>query len=225
MRSQSWIVWLSALSLGASGLGCVYVNIYFPENEVRDAAEEIVKEVRPDEPSSESTESTQGRARLAPSRGADRLAAFLLPTAHAAPPADEKEKKDDKKFNLDVSTPVIKKIKEALKKRYPELVPFYEKGALGEARTGYLVLKDAAGLSLKEKRDAEALLKADNDDRKNLYKELGRANQIDEANITKIGEIFSAEWQKKAKPGWWIETEKDKWVKKAKPEAKSPKAS
>ena len=44
----------------------------------------------------------------------------------------------------------------------------------------------------------------------------GRAERIAD-----IGLLFSEEWQKKSRSGWWIEAEKGKWVRK--PEEKKEK--
>lgn len=149
---------------------------------------------------------------------------FRWSVAYAA--EDEKgggARKDDNKMKIDVSTPVIRKIKETLKKRFPKLVPLYEAGALGEGGDGYLAEREKEKLNLKQSRDLAALLEAENEDRKNLYAEIARANGIGEEKIPDIGQLFSVEWQKAAKAGWWIEKEKDRWEKKPaerKPEKK-----
>jgi hypothetical protein len=132
-------------------------------------------------------------------------------------------RKDEKKVKIDVSTPVIRKIKETLKKRFPKLVPLYEAGALGEGRDGLLAEREKEKLNLKQARDLAALLEAENEDRQNLYAEIARANGIGEEKIPDIGQLFSVEWQKAARAGWWIEKEKDQWEKKPaerKPEKK-----
>lgn len=207
--------------------GCVTINVYFPEKELREAAEQIVNEVRPDVVSSAPGEPPP--AEQAPSGAAPRSAEpsggaaektssglfelFRPRVAHAE--EKEKEPKDEPKIRLNVETPVVKKIKETLKKRYPKLVPFYEKGAAGEAADGYLAERDTAALGLKEKRDLQALLKEENDDRRNLYAEIAKANGIDDSHVPAIGKLFSEEWKKKCKPGWWVEVEKGRWERKA----------
>ena len=47
-----------------------------------------------------------------------------------------------------------------------------------------------------------------------IYTQLAEANGIAEDLIPDVGRIFSEEWQKSSKPGWWIEVEKGKWEKK-----------
>jgi uncharacterized protein YdbL (DUF1318 family) len=245
-----------------AALGCVTVNVYFPVAELKNAAEEIVNEVRPEsvsepapEPRADSTPggaagSGEGQkdADAKPLRGAVRrrleradalgerrgtgvLAAFAvaLPSLATAAAADDggqakdgKAAAGDKKVELEVSTPVIKKIREALKKRYPRLLPYYEKGAIGEGHDGYLALRDAEALNLKEKREVQTLVLEENADRKNLYTQIARENKIDDARVKDIGLLFSEEWRKKSKVGWWIEPVKGKWEKKKPEEKKKP---
>jgi len=200
--------------------GCVTVHLYFPEAEIRSAAEEIVNEARPDGiegaeappreagPDEGQAESGEG-ADATRLRGSVRLAAFRA------------EEEPTKKVEIDISSPVIKRIRESLKKRYPKLLPWYEKRVYGEGRDGYIALRSVEGLSLKEKKDIQTLLADENADRKNLYTEIARENEIDAERVADIGLLFSEEWQKKSRPGWWIEVEKGKWVRK--PEEKKEK--
>jgi len=51
-------------------------------------------------------------------------------------------------------------------------------------------------LNLKEKRDLNGLVDAENRDRKTLYTEVARALKIDSGQIDRIAEIFAKEWQK-----------------------------
>jgi len=198
----------------------VTVHLYFPEAEIRNAAEEIVNDARPEgvegaeppprEPgTSEGQEESADGAEAPRSRGEIRLAAFRA------------EEEPQKKVEIDISSPVIKRIRESLKKRYPKLFPWYEKGVYGEGRDGYISLRSVEGLSLKEKKDVQTLLADENADRKNLYTEIARENEIDAERVADIGLLFSEEWQRKSRSGWWIEVEKTKWVRK--PEEKKEK--
>ncbi len=215
---------LAALAGLCAAASCVNINIYFPEAEVREAAEEIVGEVRPEVAgagnetgapqgsSSQAPDPEPTKSRLTPEVKTSGSVWSLL-GSHAA---WAEEKKGDKKIELDVKSPVIKKIKETLKARYAKLLPLYEKGAIGEGANGYLAAKDTDGLSLKEKRDVQTLLSEENDDRKNLYAEIVKSNGIEDSYVERVGQLFSAEWQKKSKAGWWIEPTAGKWEKKKK---------
>ena len=214
-------------------LGCITINLYFPEAEILDAAATIVDEVRPPDvavddvdldgggaalegkASPSTSEAPAGRdqssasastARLRIAATTERFAGGLL-AAHAA---------QEKKVKIDISTPVIRKIRETLKERYPKLAPFYEKGAVGESLTGYIVERETDELDLREKRALKSLLKQENDDRKNLYAEIVRANEIDPEKTNDIAAIFATQWIEKSKEGWWIEKSKGVWERKKK---------
>ncbi len=219
------ILRLTSYVLSAACSACITINLYFPVAELREAAAEIVNEARPDVVSA--PPDAHERRSNAPEGGAQGgsppgekktsgaiLSIFRLSTAHAE--ERKEEKKDAKKIQLNITTPVIKKIRETLKARYPKLLPFYEKGAVGEGADGHLALRDTDGLGLKEKRDVQALLKEENEDRKNLYTQIARGNAIEDSRVPDIGKLFSEEWQRKSKAGWWIEKEKGKWEKKGK---------
>jgi uncharacterized protein YdbL (DUF1318 family) len=140
---------------------------------------------------------------------------------------DEEEKRleeEKRKIGIKIKTdtPRIKAIKKTLKKRYPKLLPFYVKGAVGEANSGYLVSRELKGLTRKEIRDLKLLLEAEKKDRQELYSEIARQNSIDKSLVPRIAKLFSSEWQKKCKTGWWIQDKKGKWIKKPPPK-KPPK--
>src|SRR5262245_45020258 len=128
-------------------LGCITVNVYFPEAELREAAEEIVNDARPDavpatgpgeaqggsnEPAGRSTGSGENKVNdkkaLLWRNQAEGLISLFQPRlayAEEEKKAGEKESKEKKGIKLEISTPVIDKIRETLKKRYPKLFPFY----------------------------------------------------------------------------------------------------
>lgn len=202
--------------------GCVTINVYFPERQLQEAAEEIVGEVRPDIASTPTEPAPPPPAAGEPATPPEEekeqktTSSFLdLFRTKSAFAAEEKKPKDEKDIQIQKETPVIKKIKETLKQRFPKLLPFYEKGAIGEGADGYLAERDTTGLGLKEKRDLLALIKEENTDRKSLYTELAAANGVAADYIPAIGRLFAKEWQKKSKAGWWIEAEAGKWEQKA----------
>jgi uncharacterized protein YdbL (DUF1318 family) len=208
---------VTVLTLAAAA-GCLTIHINFPAPEVQSAAEKIVNEVRPDDaapepvapdgpapPAEPSSPEPAAGAPGAPEKlqGSGWRLLFAPRVAHA----------EEKEIRINVSSPLMTKIRETLKARYPKLLVFYEKGAVGENLKGYLELRDTKDLGLKEKRAVTALVEEENTDRKNLYKEILRLNELDEKHLEPTGKIFSKEWQAKCKESWWIETEKE-WVRK-----------
>lgn len=237
MKSSRWMVLclIAGFLAFAEPYGCITVNVYFPEKQLQEAAEEIVDEVRPESredalvPAADVGEKLE-EARLRPG-GPLRFAGrseggfpWLALVGHPAALAEEEgpaKGTDEKiKIKLKVNTPRIQAIKKSLKKRYAKLLPFYKRGALGEANTGYLVARDTKSLNRKETRDVKLLLRAEKQDRQELYTEIAKQNSIDKSLIPRIGKLFSAEWQKKCKTGWWIQDKKGKWAKKKPPKKK-----
>lgn len=170
---------------------CVTINIYFPEATVKQAAEEIVEEVRKTEDQKKKNE------------GALLSGSFsLVPSAYA-------------QQETEVSTPAIRALKESLKARFPALKPFFGRGTIGEGNDGYVQVRDESGISLKEKAELRNLVKEENADRRNLYAEVARALNIDASQISRIQKIFAESWMKNSEPGWWVQNEDGEWMKKS----------
>ncbi len=158
---------------------CVTINIYFPAEKVESVAGEIVDEIRgqgggdEQKPPAEQKDSFLHKIRLA-----------FSPAAAWAQEA------------VEVSNPTIRALKEKMKGRYAQMKPYYLKGMLKEGDNGYVSLGATGGLGLKEKRDLNALVAAENKDRKSLYEEVAKTLNIDPGQINKIEAIFAKEWQK-----------------------------
>ena len=124
---------------------------------------------------------------------------------------------DSKDIKINIDTPVIRGIRQSLRKRFPRLRPFYENGAVGESRQGYLDLREEEKLTLAEKRDLKALRDEENRDRRNLYQAIVEANRFGAERFKDVERIFAREWIEKSRPGWWIQDEKGKWIRKPAP--------
>ncbi len=74
--------------------------------------------------------------------------------------------------------------------------PYYQKGMVKEGNDGYVSASNTQGLNLKDKRDLNSLVEAENQYRRQLYAEVARALKIDPSQINKIAEIFAKDWQK-----------------------------
>jgi len=115
---------------------------------------------------------------------------------------------------LAVTNASIRQLKARMKARYPKLKPYLEKGLVGEGADGYLVLRGAEKLSLRERALLKRLVDAENRDRKALYYEVMKALGVAPKDLPRIQRIFAKEWQRTAPPGTWIEIEPGKWVRK-----------
>jgi uncharacterized protein YdbL (DUF1318 family) len=178
-------------------IACVTVNIYFPAGEVQKAADEIVDEVRPGQKQGEGTSLYQ-----IPRRSFTRLAPFFAPGLAFA------------QVDIDISTPAIRALRASIAERFASLKGFYGRGGLGENNQGYVELRDQSGLDLKEKADLRRLTNAENRDRKDLYMEIIRANNLEPRVLPEVERIFANSWRKKALSGSWIQNDDGTWVKK-----------
>jgi len=177
-------------------LACITVNIYFPEATVKQAAAEIVDEIRKTDAEKKAPEAT---AQLPVQRDAGPFS--LVPAAYAQEATN-------------VSTPAIRALKDSMKARFVTLKPYFDGGNIGETNKGMLDVRDETGLNLQAKAALRNLVKDENADRTNLYAEVAKALNIEASQIEKIQVIFAAEWAKSALPGWWIQAEDGAWAKK-----------
>jgi len=178
-------------------LACITVNIYFPEATVKQAAAEIVEEIRKDD-----------IQKKAPQAGLEMPALREAPSFSFVPAAYAQEA-------TSVSTPAIRALKDSMKSRFLLLKPYFDAGNIGESNKGMLEVRDEAGLNLQAKAALRNLVKDENGDRTKLYAEVAQALKIEASQIEKIQKIFADEWAKSAMAGWWIQQEDGTWVKKA----------
>ena len=177
-------------------LACITVNIYFPEATVKQAAAEIVDEIRKTEGEKKAPEALTVLSE--PAR-APRFALFPMAYAQEA---------------TNVSTPAIRALKESMKNRFPTLKPFFDAGNVGETNKGLLEVRDESGLNLQAKAALRNAVRDENGDRTKLYAEVAKALNIEASQIEKIQKIFAEEWAKSAAAGWWVQNEAGAWAKK-----------
>jgi hypothetical protein len=149
MKLYRKTLWLMALFSSALFIvACVTINIYFPAEKVESVAGKIVDEIRGQQGSEE--EKSLQRDKKSFLSGA-ALALFC-----SSAWADE---------ITSVSNPVIRALKEKMRNRYGLMKPYYQKRVLKEEGNGYVTIASSEGLSLKEKRDLQNLMQAENKDR------------------------------------------------------------
>ena len=189
--------WLFSITVACALLSCVTINIYFPAEEVRDAADRFVHEVwgerngngKPVEPQPEATpEPSSWLQWLAPA------------TAHAAQ-------------DINVSTPEIRAIKAAMKQRKASLLPLLQGGQIGLDADGLLAIRDLAGLDLRSRGQAKRLVEDENRDRLRLYREIARANDFPD-KADEVQAIFADSWRQEAPRGWYLRDASGVWRQK-----------
>ena len=179
---------------------CVTVNVYFPEAEVRDLSKQIEEEVRKQAAQQPPTPEPPPP----PNQGASLLDLVLGVTpAMAQVPQPE------------ITNPAIRKIIDSRAGRYNELRRYFDQGVLGENNKGLVEVRNLEALTdLKARADVQRLVKAENADRQELYKEIAAAKNVDLAQLPKIQETYAATLRQNAKSGDWIQQPDGNWVKK-----------
>ena len=177
----------------------ITVNVYFPTEAVEEAAEKIIDEIQ-------SGEDAQSTADNSDQQSFFKMSMPFNVFSGSTVYADE--------INLNLTTPVIRKLIDSMKSRNAKIMQFKDKGAIGETNDGMLSIREMDGLGGEEIRTVNRLLRAENNDREALYKELTAANKIDPADIDKVKSIFAKTHKLKAKPGHWYHDEKGNWTQK-----------
>ena len=171
-------MWMAMMFAIIALFACVTINIYFPAEKVESVAGDIVNDIRGKKPDQKGNQSKNDDVFLPEIR-----ISLSLSSAWAQDVTT-------------VSNPTIRALKEKMKARFQALKPYYQKGALKEGGNGYLSVTNTGDLNLKEKRDLNGLVDAENSDRKTLYSEVAKALKIDPGQVDRIAGIFAKEWQK-----------------------------
>ncbi len=114
--------------------------------------------------------------------------------------------------DLEVNTPAVSAIKNSMQSRHTQLAPYYASGAIGLTKDGLIAIKDANAVPLAQRGALTGLVKDENSDRSNLYKEIAVANSHPEWQA-EIQSTFAGRWIDKAQSGWWVQGAGG-WVKK-----------
>ena len=114
--------------------------------------------------------------------------------------------------NLDVNTPAIIAIKASMTARHSQLLPHYVSGAVGLTKDGFIAVKDATAVPLRERGGINSLVADENTDRAKLYKEIAAGNGHPEWQ-NDIQNTFAGRWIDKAQAGWHYQSG-GAWVKK-----------
>lgn len=182
-------------------VSCVTVNIYFPAAAIQKAADRIVGDVRK---GTEKKPEQKPKEKPGETGLLERLRSLNLgPTEAYAAGVD-----------LNVSTPAIRALEASMANRFPRLRPLYDKGAIGETNDGLVAVRGRGALSLRERAELNRLVERENSDRKALYSEIMRANNLDASKLPEVQRLFANSWRGKSSPGWWIQEDNGRWVRK-----------
>ena len=190
---------LPLLAFVAINCAVITVNVYFPTEAVEEAAEKIIDEI-------EGGEDAQGKPGDSDQQSFFQRTIPFNVFGNSTVYADE--------IDMNLTTPAIRKVIASMKARNANIRKFKNKGVIGETNDGMLAIRDMNGLSGEEIRTVKRLLRAENNDRETLYKELAVANKIESSEIGRIKAVFAKTRKSKAKPGHWYQDKNGKWKQK-----------
>jgi uncharacterized protein YdbL (DUF1318 family) len=208
MKARVLLVGLALLA----ALACITINVYFPEAAIKDLSEQIENEVarqagdeqsQPPQPtpipdSSDQTwfldETPSGPA------GFSLLGGSVAYAQGVAAP--------------EVSNPAIRKIIESRAARLEDLNALKSKGVVGEGNQALVVVRSLDALPLRERAAAQRLVKQENADRVQLYKEIAAAKGVDLSQLPRIRSTYAETLRAKARKGDWIQMPDGKWLQK-----------
>ena len=99
-----------------------------------------------------------------------------------------------------------------MKSRHNQIKPYYDNGSVGLTQDGFITVRDAKAIPLKERNSVKNLVADENADRNALYAEIARANGHPEWKAD-IQSTFANRWVDRAASGWWYQSS-GKWLQK-----------
>lgn len=193
-----------AAAAGVALAACITVNVYFPEAAIKDLSQQIEEQVRKE--AQKKQEESPPAEETAPqdSGSSSVLDSWLGVTVAHAQVADP-----------GVTSPAIRKIVESRASRVAQLDGYKGQGVIGENNQGLVEARNLESLSdLKARADVQRLVKAENADREELYKEIAAAEGVDLSQLPRIKQTYAETLRANAKPGHWIQTPDGAWKQK-----------
>lgn len=192
--------------LAVTLVGCVTINVYFPEAAAQKAADQFIGTVLDGSgqkaPAADKSAPAQDNPPPAQQPSA-MLLDLLVPAAQAADVP-----------NLRVQTPAVQAIHERMRTRFQSsLQALLDSGAVGFTRDGMVAMRDAAKVPLSERAQANAAVADENRDRAALYREIANANNHPEWEA-QIRATFAQTWIERAHAGWYYQDASGAWRRK-----------
>lgn len=183
-------------------VGCVTINVYFPEAAAQKAADRFIGTVI-DQGGAPAQDAKPTPPTQEPPRPSAMLLDLLVPAAYAADTPD-----------IRVQTPATEAIRGRMKARFQNtLRTLLDAGAAGFTKDGLVVVHDAAKIPLSQRAQANAAVADENGDRNALYREIARANGHPEWE-PQIRATFAKGWIERAHAGWYYQDASGAWKRR-----------
>ncbi len=205
---------LTALAIGCAAVlaACITINVYFPEAAVKELSQQIEDEVQKTAAGEATPIAEPTPTPVAQSDGgaSESLLSCILSlgatTAYAA---------QDQVAAPEITNPAIRKIIDSRAARLDAVNALKAEGVIGESNQALLVIRNLDAIQgLKERADAQKLVKDENADREQLFKEIAAAKNVDLAQLPQIQATYAETLREMAHPGDWIQLPDESWVQK-----------
>lgn len=205
-----------AIGLGCAAVlaACITINVYFPEAAVKELAQQIEDEVQrkaADEASPTPVPEPTPTPVAEPTAGApESLLSWVLSlgatTAYAA---------QEEVAAPEITNPAIRKIIDSRAARLKAINDLKAKGVVGESNQALLVVRNLDAIQgLKERAEAQKLIKDENADREQLFREIAAAKNVELSQLPQIRTTYAEALRENARPGDWIQLPDGNWMQK-----------
>ncbi len=192
---------VALLGLTTLLVGCVTINIYFPEAAAERAADRVIRDIWGDQPEQREAPPAEPQSLAPHSRPlAGRVLDLFIAPAHA-------------NADINVSSPAIERLKASMRSRHSELEPHYASGAIGQTRDGLIAVRDANAIPLRDRQAVNRLVSEENSDRNALYREIAAVNGRPEWEAN-IRSTFARQWVENLRSGWYYQDNSGQWQQK-----------
>jgi uncharacterized protein YdbL (DUF1318 family) len=199
------LVYLVLTTFAVAMVGCVTINVYFPEAAAQKAADQFIGRVlgEPEAPAHPVPEQRPASSGSVHRPASVMLLDLLIPAAYAADTPD-----------IRVETAATEAIRARMQARFEgTLGGLLKSGAAGFTRDGMVAMREASLVPLSQRAQANAAIADENRDRTALYSEVASANGHPEW-ASQIRATFAKTWIEKARAGWYYQNASGAWQKK-----------
>lgn len=199
------LVYLLLTSLFVALVGCVTINVYFPEAAAQKAADQFIGTVLDNSKPMVKPDDQDGK--LEPAKPGKQPSAMLLdlliPAAYAADTPD-----------IRIQTSTTEAIRARMQSRFQGgMGALFDSGAAGFTKDGLVAVRDASKVPLNQRAEVNATVADENRDRSALYREVANANSHPEWE-SQIRATFAKGWIEKARSGWYYQDAAGAWKQK-----------
>ncbi len=215
MKIRAILIGLAAVLV----LACITINVYFPEAAIKDLSEQIEEQVAKEAGIAEAEEEAP-----TPTPSAEDQQSWLLPS-----PSDNDD--DFHGFSLlggsvayaqgdevaapEVSNPAIRTIIESRAARLGAVNTLKTLGVVGENNQALIEVRSIESVAnLRERAEVQRLVRAENKDREQLFKEIAAAKNVDLSQLPRIRTTYAETLRSKARKGDWIQLPDGTWKQK-----------